>query len=79
MTCIFPRESPCGLHLIGRSPVALWRPRATGGAGAGALLAAGDKVMFQPISLREYHTLAAQDAEGTLDLAPVEAWTGAAA
>ena len=43
------------------------------------MLAAGDKVMFQPISLREYHSLAAQEAEGTLDLAPVEAWTGAAA
>ena len=24
MTCIFPPESPCGWHLIGRSPIPLW-------------------------------------------------------
>ena len=50
MTCIFPLETPCGWHLIGRSPVALWEnapsPR--------ALLAPGDKVTFGPVSLREY-------------------------
>ena len=42
MTCIFPLETPCGWHLIGRSPVALWetRPRPR------ALLAPGDKVTF---------------------------------
>ena len=78
MTCIFPRESPCGLHLIGRSPVALWRPRAAGPE-PGALLAPGDKVAFTPISMREYLRLAAQSAEGTLELEPVSARTGAAA
>src|SRR6202035_3620768 len=40
MTCIFPLETPCGWHVIGRSPVALWErkphPR--------AILAPGDKV-----------------------------------
>jgi inhibitor of KinA len=53
MTCIFPLETPCGWHLIGRSPVALWegalRPR--------AVLAPGDKVTFKPVSLREYEDL----------------------
>jgi len=62
MTCIFPRESPCGIHLIGRSPVALWRPQTASGAGPGALLAPGDKVVFTPISLREYETLTARAA-----------------
>jgi inhibitor of KinA len=85
MSCIFPGESPCGLHLIGRSPVALWRGRTKSGAGPdallapSALLAPGDKVIYAPISLREYGELSAQAAAGTLDLAPVNAWTGAAA
>ena len=51
MTCIFPLETPCGWHVIGRSPVALWqtRPRPH------ALLAPGDK--------REYESLLARAAE----------------
>lgn len=50
MTCVYPRDTPCGWHLIGRSPVPLWDLNRVGGA----LLAAGDNVIFQPLSLREY-------------------------
>ena len=50
LTCIYPMATPCGWHLIGRSPVSLWDPTLT----AGALLRAGDKVRFKPVSLREY-------------------------
>lgn len=50
MTAIYPRETPCGWHLIGRSPARLWDLERTGGA----LLTAGDKVKFVPISLREF-------------------------
>ena len=59
MTCIFPLETPCGWHVIGRSPVALWqtRPRPH------ALLAPGDEVTFRPVSLREYESLLARAAE----------------
>src|SRR5437764_211946 len=60
MTCIFPLESPCGWHVIGRSPVALWDRACR----AGALLCAGDRVSFSPVSLREYERLAAQAAAG---------------
>jgi inhibitor of KinA len=74
MTCIFPLETPCGWHLIGRSPVALWenqpRPR--------ALLAPGDKVTFMPVSLREYEDLLAKAAEGALRVSS-DAPVGAAA
>jgi KipI family sensor histidine kinase inhibitor len=70
MSCIFPRETPCGLHLIGRSPVALWRQGS--GAESGALLAPGDRVSFAPVSLREYEDLRAKAAEGRLVIAPVE-------
>ncbi len=73
MTCIFPLETPCGWHLIGRSPVSLWQQR------GGALLAPGDKVVFNPISLREYESLLAKAAEGALDITPVDASIGAAA
>ncbi len=50
MTCIFPLETPCGWHLIGASPVPLWRI----GRDAKPLLQPGDKVRFDPVSLREY-------------------------
>jgi inhibitor of KinA len=75
MTCIFPLETPCGWHLIGRSPVSLWeqRPR------PGALLAPGDKVTFTPVSLREYEGLLAKAAEGALRITPSDGAMGAAA
>jgi inhibitor of KinA len=74
ITCIFPLETPCGWHLIGRSPIALWEsqphPR--------ALLAPGDRVTFTPISLPEYEHLLAKAAEGALRIASA-APAGAAA
>jgi inhibitor of KinA len=69
MTCIFPLETPCGWHIIGRSPVPLWRR----GPLTSALLAPGDKVCFTPVSLREYEELAARLADGTLEMVPSEA------
>ena len=74
MTCIFPMETPCGWHLIGRSPVRLWDDR-----GEGALLAPGDAVSFTPVSLSEYEGLAARAAEGTLTIRPSEPTMEAAA
>jgi KipI family sensor histidine kinase inhibitor len=75
MTCIFPLETPCGWHLIGRSPVSLWDSR----PGAGALLAPGDQVTFSPVSVREYESLFAKAADGTLKVTPCEGSMGAAA
>lgn len=66
MTCIFPLESPCGWHLIGRSPIPLWDGR----PGAGALLSPGDQVNFTPVSLREYEDLLAKAVDGTLKVVP---------
>ncbi len=56
MTCIYPMDTPCGWHLIGRSPVALWDQRLENGA----ILTAGDKVTFKPVSLREYERARAE-------------------
>lgn len=50
LTCIYPLATPCGWHVIGRSPMSLWDPAPM----KGALLRAGDKVKFEPVSLREY-------------------------
>jgi inhibitor of KinA len=75
MTCIFPLETPCGWHIIGRSPVPLWQQRPH----AAALLAPGDKVSFTPVSVREYEMTLAKVAEGSFEIAPTEVAVGAAA
>jgi hypothetical protein len=54
--------------------VRLWQPDVSG-----ALLAPGDEVVFDPISLSEYQELAARAADGTLQIVPRDAALGAAA
>jgi inhibitor of KinA len=70
MSLIMPRETPSGLNLIGRSPVAMWRHSNTSATGEHTLLAPGDNVIYQPISIREYELLAAKAAAGELELEP---------
>jgi inhibitor of KinA len=67
MTCIFPAETPCGWHLIGRCPARLW-DFARGAAAP--LLQPGDTVGFTPVSLREYEGLVARAAAGELLVTP---------
>lgn len=55
LTCVYPNATPCGWHLIGRSPVSLWNPDAQ----SRTLLTAGDKVRFAPVSPREYDRILA--------------------
>jgi KipI family sensor histidine kinase inhibitor len=76
ITCIFPAETPCGWHLVGRCPVPLWD--FSRGAAA-PLLAPGDKVGFAPVSLREYEDLLARAADGRLVVTPVDDIRDAAA
>jgi KipI family sensor histidine kinase inhibitor len=66
MTVIYPLESPGGWHILGLTPVPLWDLSRD----PPALLDAGDKVTFAPVSLREYEALLAKAAAGTLALAP---------
>jgi inhibitor of KinA len=68
MTCVYPMETPAGWHLIGRSPVPFLERRPQ----PRALLAAGDSVTFEPVSLREYEQLAAQAAAGMLRITPID-------
>lgn len=74
MTCIFPAETPCGWHLIGRCPVPLWDLQR-----GGSMLQPGDKVGFAPVSLREYEALLAKAAEGRLAMTPADDTRDAAA
>jgi len=74
MACVFPLETPCGWHVIGRCPIPLWDR-----ARAAALLAPADQVMFVPVSAREYDTLQTRAAEGVLRVEPVSETAGAVA
>lgn len=75
LTCIYPVDTPAGWHLIGRSPVPLFRRRPE----VTTLLQPGDKVTFTPVSMREYETLMAKAAAGTLTIEPIEERVGVAA
>jgi inhibitor of KinA len=74
MSCVFPLETPCGWHVIGRCPIPLWDHER-----ASALLAPADKVVFRPVSVREYETLVTKAAQGALRVEPVSVFHGAAA
>jgi KipI family sensor histidine kinase inhibitor len=75
LTAIYSLESPGGWHLVGRTPVALWDCARD----PPVLLAAGDKVRFQPISLGDFAALASRGAKGELRLEPETAPAGAGA
>lgn len=76
MTCIFPSETPCGWHLIGRCPVPLWALRR---GASQPLLQPGDRVAFEPVPLREYEGLLAKATDGRLAISPVDEIRGVAA
>jgi KipI family sensor histidine kinase inhibitor len=63
---IYTLESPGGWHLIGRTPVLVWDRRRD----PPAVLAAGDRVLFEPVALDEYGELASRSAAGALRLEP---------
>ena len=63
LTAIYPWESPGGWHLIGRCPVPLFNVRNA----SPALLRAGDRVCFQPVSPATFASLAEALEHGELD------------
>lgn len=63
LTAIYPWESPGGWHLLGRCPVPLF----DAGRAAPSLLAAGDRVCFEPVPLAEYQRLAGALQAGEID------------
>ena len=60
MTVIYPFDNPCGWHVIGRTPLRLFDLRRS----PPNVLAAGDMVEFNPISIAEFDRLdAANDPQ----------------
>lgn len=55
LSAIYPWESPGGWHLLGRCPVPLF----DGQRDAPSLLAVGDRVLFEPVSVTELRRLEA--------------------
>jgi inhibitor of KinA len=68
LTAIYALESPGGWHLIGRTPALLWDPRRD----PPAILAAGDRVRFEPVLLGDYDALSSKASAGELRLQPEE-------
>lgn len=68
LTAVYALDSPGGWHVIGRTPVPLWDLRRD----PPAVLAAGDQVRFEPISLEAYAALEAAGAAGEIRLEPEE-------
>ena len=59
-TAVYPQDTAGGWHLIGRTPVRMFDPRAV----SPALLSPGDEVCFRAVSPEEYETLCAEAANG---------------
>jgi KipI family sensor histidine kinase inhibitor len=77
LTAVYTLESPGGWHIIGRTPALLWDLRSD----PPAVIAAGDRVRFAPISLCEYEAWVRRSSAGELRLQPEAgiATTGASA
>ena len=71
MTAIYPYESPGGWHLIGGTPIRFFDTRTE----RGALLQAGDAVMFAPVDAAEFDRIKAAVDRG--DYTPESEETGA--
>jgi KipI family sensor histidine kinase inhibitor len=63
LSAIYPWESPGGWHLLGRCPAPLFDPART----PPALLAAGDRVRFEPVTAQAMAGIEADLAAGRLD------------
>jgi inhibitor of KinA len=60
LTVVYPFANPCGWHVIGRTPVALFDPARS----PPNLVSAGDTVECHPIGTEEFERLQAEAAEG---------------
>lgn len=60
MSSVYSLESPGGWHVLSLTPAPLWDPRRQNAG----LLAAGDKVVFEPVSLADYRSLLARADSG---------------
>ena len=66
MAGFYPVDSPGGWNILARTPVQLWDLRRE----PAALMSAGDRVSFEPISRAEYDELAGKAQAGELRVTP---------
>jgi inhibitor of KinA len=71
LTCVYPAETPCGWHIIGRTPVPMWNLQSQGKP----LFAPGDRVRLRAIGLDEFQDLAERVAADAFRLVPLESET----
>ncbi len=74
-TGIYPLDSPGGWRIIGRTPLRLFAP----GSSRPFLIAAGDSVQFEPITVEQFHLLKGEidsGSRGTEDASSGDAATG---
>jgi len=63
-TGIYPTDSPGGWHVIGRTPLRLFDPKQS----SPALLKAGDRVRFKPVSERSFRSVRSKVEQGEYQL-----------
>lgn len=66
LTNVYPSESPGGWHILGRTPIELFDTRRA----VPILLAAGDRIRFEPIDQAKYDSLREQVAAGETAIEP---------
>lgn len=69
LTGVYTLECPGGWHLIGRTPVRLFDTRRS----PPAIIGPGDKIIFEPIGLKDYEALKAEVDAGRGAIEPVRA------
>ena len=68
LTCIFPAETPCGWHIIGRTPIPLWDLQSD----RAPLFAPGDRIELQAICRDRFEDYARRVASEGFRLLPVD-------
>lgn len=68
LTCIYPAETPCGWHIIGRTPIPMWNLQSEGRP----IFAPGDRVRLRAIGLDEFRDLSERVAADAFRLVPME-------
>jgi KipI family sensor histidine kinase inhibitor len=66
LTCVYPSETPCGWHIIGRTPVPMWNLQSQ----SKPLFAPGDRVRLRAISIDEFRELSDQISAESFRLIP---------
>ncbi|RJE75384.1 5-oxoprolinase subunit PxpB [Reichenbachiella sp. MSK19-1] len=70
-TGIYPCDSPGGWQVIGRTPIRMFE---SGAEMQGALLQAGDKVQFFPVSKQDYYRIDKDIESGNFDKRSLHVW-----